>query len=210
MKVNKRVVYSQGRQLIVNNYIINVDNTIKKCCWDFAQKIIGTNNQYDRMLPANISNQEEKNLIRIQRTYVGKIAEYAFLKCLNKFKKNIQVDNMLDIYEGQNNVDDYDFMTLYNETVDIKAAFRTNHKNLVVNLEQLRNIPKNFYVGVKLNAKDHNYNLIDPCSITTAEICGYCDNKYLNSRPTFNLGEAACKAVRLDKLIGIDSLIQRF
>lgn len=73
---------------------------------------------------------------------------------------------MFSIYEGQKQTDSYDFITNYNETVDIKAAFKSNHRNLVVNLEQFNNISKKFYVGVKLNAEDQDKYLIYPNSIT--------------------------------------------
>ena len=66
---------------------------------------------------------------------------------------------MFDIYEGQANIDEFDFVTLDRRTIDIKTAVFSNHTRLVVPLDQLLNIPKDFYVGIKLtiNLDDNLY-----------------------------------------------------
>lgn len=210
MNIIKRRIFTRGIEREINNYVIEIDEDMRERCWEFAQTIINTNNQFDRMLPDNITNEEEGILIRIQRTYVGKLAEYAFYKCLVELGKEVELGDMFTIYEGQENVDSYDFITRNQETVDVKAAFRENHRNLVVNIRQLDRISKNYYVGIKLNATDYDRNLINPDSITRAEICGYCEERYLVNKNTVFLGEDNCKAIRLDCLMGIDRLIDRF
>ncbi|GAA0097500.1 hypothetical protein ACV3VQ_07160 [Clostridium perfringens] len=211
MKIKKRYVENRnGDKIEINNYIVDIDESMRERCWNFSKKIIEDENQFNRMLPENITSEEEEKLIRIQRTYAGKLAEYAFLKFLQIKGKEVTEGDMLTIYEGQKNVDNFDFITRDNSTVDIKAAFKENHRNLVVNLEQLNNIPKDFYVGIKLNSKNYNNNLINPDSITEAEIFGYCECEYLNKRTTVNLGEDFCKTVNLGRLIGIDNLLKKF
>ncbi len=56
-----------------------IDITIAKAdisrCLDFAKNIIQTRNQYNRF--------HKNQSIQIERTFIGKIAEYVFLKYLN-------------------------------------------------------------------------------------------------------------------------------
>ena len=88
---------------------------------------------------------------------------------------------MFDIWEGQTNVDKYDFITKNNKKVDIKAAYRNNHRNLVINRQQFENDVKDFYVGIKLNAEDSpldERNLIIPDSITEGRIFGYAERSF--------------------------------
>lgn len=42
---------------------------------------------------------------------------------------------MFIIYEGQDKVDSFDFITPTEETIDVKTGFRTIHQKLLVNLE---------------------------------------------------------------------------
>lgn len=54
-------------------------------CWNFANNIIRTSNQYDRMNAKNLTN-DEKLLYRIKRTFVGKLGEMAFKNLLESRK----------------------------------------------------------------------------------------------------------------------------
>lgn len=71
----------------IKYYEIEVTAEMKKKALKFACDIILSDNQYSRLLPENIlqSNDIElKNKIEIQRTYMGKLGELAFLKYLNE------------------------------------------------------------------------------------------------------------------------------
>lgn len=54
---------------------------------------------------------------------------------------------MLEVYEGQDNVDPYDFMTLRGHSVDVKTGFRNIHTRLLVNVEQFYNLIFNSLVA---------------------------------------------------------------
>ena len=191
-------------------YKVEVTEEMKEFCWNFSTRIILDGNQFNRLNPDWTNNKELQNLIKIQRTYVGKIGELCFLILLAS--KNIKTEyaDMFEIFEGEENTDSYDFTTRYGQTIDIKTAFRPSHRNLVVNLKQLNRIPKDFYVGVKLDATDldDDNKIIDDTSITKATIYGYSEYDYINSLPTANLGEDICKAKKLGGLLSIDRLIK--
>ena len=175
---------------------------------EFSTQIINTDNQYDR-LPATTK-------ARIQRTCAGKIGELAFLELLKEKEKNIDVEKiekeMFEIYEGQNEVDSYDFITKTGETIDIKAGFRDIHKRVMVNQDQLNKNHKDYYVGVKLNGKDTDFKnkLIDIYSITEAKILGYVEYKFLMKMELKNYGEGMARAIFYNQLMGIDKLLEKF
>ena len=185
-----------------------INDKMRKKCWDFAKEIIDEDNQYNRMLPNGI-NSKEKYELRIQRTYVGKLAELAFYKYLLQEGKSVDIKDMFKIKEGQTNVDEYDFETKYKETIDIKAAYKSNHKRLMVNLEQLQNVSKDYYVGIKLNAKEQGKYLIEKDSITEAVIWGYCTKEDLMKQPVISF-ETPAKAIFLNNLRPIKDLIKKF
>lgn len=193
-------------------YKVEVTEDMKEICWEFSERIISGGNQFDRLHPSWTSNKEEQKLIRIQRTYAGKIGELCFLILLAYKNKKVDYSDMFKIYVGPSNTDSYDFKTTNEKTIDIKTAFRSFHTNLVVNSKQLEKIPKDFYVGVKLNAKDakSNEKIIDDSSINEAIIYGYADLKYLMRLATENLGEGDCTKVNLGRLMNIDKLTDNF
>lgn len=62
-----------------NCYRIKVTDNMKEKALDFSEKIILSDNQYNRLLPTKIigySNVDEDLILRIQRTYDGKIGEH--------------------------------------------------------------------------------------------------------------------------------------
>ena len=75
---------NRGGAMIVKDYsnkvyTVYITPDMKERAWNFAEEIITGNNQYNRILPDEIKGNEElSNLIRIQRTYVGKLAECVF------------------------------------------------------------------------------------------------------------------------------------
>lgn len=205
---NLRIERRNG--FIFNRYEVEVTDEMKEFCWDFSTRIILGRNQLDRLSPSWTNDNELKNLIRIQRTYAGKIGELCFLILLASKNIETEHDDMFEIFAGQENTDSYDFTTFDGRTIDVKAAFRPSHRKLVVNLTQLINIPKDFYVGVKLNAidSDRDNKVIDDKSITKVTIYGYEERESLCNLPNSNLGEADCKNKNLEELLSIDRLIE--
>jgi hypothetical protein len=169
------------------------------------------------MMPEDIRNSNDVTLqqkIKIQRTYMGKLGELAFLKLLLSKGKNVNADGMFQIYEGQENVDSFDFVTSDGKKVDVKTGFRTIHTRLLVNIQQFdSNPPKDYYVGVKLNAVDVNAHqtLVDWDNITLARINGYAEHSYMQTHASiYDFGEGPARWLFYDKLMGIDRLIDEF
>lgn len=50
---------------------INITQEMRNIAYEFSTNIIMQNNQFDRMHPANVRDINERNTIRINRTYVG-------------------------------------------------------------------------------------------------------------------------------------------
>lgn len=165
---------------------------------NFAKELIDTNNQYNRL-----KNSTKK---RVERTFVGKLAEMAFLKHLHNIGIIYEDKGMFEIYDGQKNVDSFDFKTIYDETIDIKSASKPFHQRIMVPIDQFESISKDYYVGVKLNTKLKN-DFIKINSIHTADIYGYCSYDELEKRITKNFGEYKCKAINLDELEDINDLL---
>ena len=192
---------------------VSFDPKDVKICWDFANKIITERNQYDRMIKHGLSN-EDKTLYRIKRTFAGKLGEIAFFRYLEFLGINTgNFETMFEVFEGETNVDKFDFTTADGLTVDVKTAVFYNHKRLVVPNDQFVNMPKDFYVGVKLDVPDtitdYNDNFLAN-SIVSAYICGYTDYKTLENIRVSNLGEFPCRAIPLTELKDIKFLIEMF
>lgn len=178
-------------------------------CWNFANNIIRTSNQYDRMNAKNLTN-DEKLLYRIKRTFVGKLGEMAFKNLLESRKITVDAQGMFEIYRGAENVDSFDFLTQNNETIDIKTAVFPNHIRLVVPIDQFLSIPKTYYVGVKLELQHNvsNYLTLEKKSIKNVYICGYVSHDELNRKDTINLREFSCKSINLEYLHDIEELLK--
>jgi hypothetical protein len=180
--------------IIINQAMINR-------CLDFANQIIRTNNQFNRI--------QDTIPHRIERTFVGKLAELAFLELLHINHIPYPEGDMFTIYDGETNVDHYDFLTQNGYTVDIKAASKPFHQRIMVPTDQFYHRPKDFYVGVKLNGVVSS-NIIQTNTITRAQIFGYCSFQQLDATPTENFGTANCKAMHLQNLSPIENLLQLF
>lgn len=191
---------------------VEITPEMRRTAYDFSKTIIAGNNQYDRMAPAYAKGETARNLVRINRTYMGKLAELCFAAYLRQSDICPDTDGMFEIYEGQDQVDAFDFNLPDGRTIDIKAAVFQNHHNLVVPIDQFQNSPKDFYVGVKFRCAltQNNYTLLDPSSFDAAEIKGYCTYGDLRGRDTVHLGEFPCKAYPLGRLRNIDDLIKLF
>ncbi|MFQ9309197.1 MAG: hypothetical protein ACLR2K_04635 [Paraclostridium sordellii] len=171
-------------------------------CYEFASEIILGDNQYDR-LPNTVDK-------RIERTFVGKLSELVFYNYICSRGINYDIGDMFEIYDGQENVDGYDFITRNGITIDIKSASRTDHYMIMVPIDQFENIPKDYYVGVKINTGVTRNQDIQINDITTATIYGYCDYNYLANRYTKSYGEGPCKAAQLERLLDIEDIVRMF
>jgi hypothetical protein len=170
-------------------------------CLDFATQIIRGNDQYNRF------GQDEQ--VQIDRTYIGKLAEYAFYHLLIERGVEYELGNMFEIYEGAENADEFDFITANDETVDIKTASLPFHSRIMVPIDQYR-LRKDFYVGIKLNFIGVEGRTIDPMNIESCRLCGYTTRAVLDLRPTEFFGEGNCKAISLNQLDEIEQLLNRF
>lgn len=182
-------------------------------CWNFSNEIIRGENQYDRMMKSGLSLNDRLSY-RVKRTFVGKIGEMAFYRFLEQNGINPgNLDEMFAIFEGQTNVDPFDFQTADGESVDVKTAVFSNHRNLVVPIDQFRNIPKDYYVGTKLELpayiRDYDSTFTPEC-ITDVYICGFATYEQMRQRRTVNLGEFDCKAKPLTDLRDIAELVALF
>lgn len=154
----KTIMERRGKYQIAC-YEVSINSDMKERALSFANGIVLSDNQYSRLLPDNIRTSKDISMqqkIEVQRTYMGKLGEMSFAMCLSEKGKQVDTDGMFEIYEGQTNVDEFDFTTRDGKSVDVKTGFRPIHKRLMINIEQFNNIPKDYYVAVKLNATDVN------------------------------------------------------
>ena len=219
-----RVISTTHSGYTVNEYEVDINQDMRDKALAFACKIKLDDNQYDRLIPREYQTEpdDDSETIRrmerlflkhtIQRTYVGKLGELAFLTLLNEKGLFCDTNEMFAIYEGQANTDSFDFETAANELIDIKTGFRNNHTRLLINRQQFERIPKQFYVGIKLNAIDvvGNERFIKWDSVESAIIKGYAERNYLQAIDYVNYGEGPAKGITYDRLLGIDRLLGRF
>ena len=171
-------------------------------CHDFAKAIIQTRNQYNRF--------HKNQSIQIERTFIGKIAEYIFLRYLNEYGKDFPESVMFDIFEGQENVDSFDFKTKFGHTVDIKTASKSFHQRIMVPITQWH-LEKDYYVGIRIHTESDGFNgpiILD--SISKATIYGFCNRKQIGSSQTKNYGDGPCKHYLLTDLNNIERLLDQF
>lgn len=200
----------------VATYLIDITPAMKRDALTFAKNIILSDNQYSRLLPEEIQMSPDVELrqkIEIQRTYMGKLGELAFYQFLVENGKKVNIDGMFDIYEGQQNVDSFDFVTRDGHTVDVKTGFRSIHTRLLVNTEQFDRHPKHYYVAVKIDAEDVDprKKLVDWQNVFQARIIGYADYDFLKrNAPVQNFGEGPARWRYYGQLMGIDRLLKEF
>ncbi|MBQ7337932.1 MAG: hypothetical protein IJW40_05690 [Clostridia bacterium] len=197
-------------------YSVFIDQAMKLTALDFAKRIILTDNQYSRLLPTEVRNSNNVSMqqkIEIQRTYMGKLGEMAFLKFLQENHKNVNTRGMFDVFEGQQNVDSFDFITSTGKSVDVKTGFRSNHTRLLVHVDQFDHIPKDFYVAVKIDAPDvdSRNKIVDWDNLSTAYIIGYADYTYMKQYAGIHdFSEGPARWLYYNKLMGIDKLLHLF
>lgn len=197
----------------VNCYEMDITPLMKKLALDFSTDIVIGNNQYNRLLPAEAERIDDQIKIRIQRTYMGKLAELAFADFLIERGIQFSTSGMFQIYQGQENVDEYDFVSSTGDKIDIKCGFRSIHRLLAINTDQFdSDNHKDYYVAIKLNAIDTNerLRLVDLNSVTHAQILGYAEYQYLLNAEIRDLGEGPARILDYSRLLGIDRLLRVF
>lgn len=208
--------YSERRgKYDVTVYAVPIDKAMKNDALTFAKRIVLSDNQYSRLLPAEVraSGDAMQQKIEIQRTYMGKLGELAFLRFLQEKGKSVSTKGMLDVFPGQKNVDPFDFITSDGCSVDVKTGFRAIHKRLLVNTEQFDHIPKDYYVAVKLDAidTDAEQKLVNWDTVSTAAIMGYAEHSYMQKHAEiFDFGEGPARWLPYKRLMGIDRLLIKF
>ena len=171
-------------------------------CLEFAKHIIQTSNQYNRF--------HKNQSIQVERTFIGKIAEYMFLKFLNDEGKNYPEGDMFDIFEGQENVDSFDFKIKSGQTVDIKTASKPFHKRIMVPISQWH-LEKDYYVGIMIHTQSEGFNgPIKLDSISKATLYGFCNRKQIGDSQTRDFEDGPCKHYLLTDLYNIEVLIDHF
>lgn len=161
------------------------DKDISKCK-QFARDVVNeTYNRFNRSVDD-----------RIERLFFGKLGEVAMLQVLNSKGINPEVKEMFDIYPGTTNVDSFDFITKKKEKIDVKTAYKNFHTRILIPYDQFENIPKDFYVGVKIDIDKKK-----------AVIFGYCTNKRLKENGKKDFGEGPAYWEDLNKLKDINELI---
>jgi len=181
---------------------VDVSDEEKEKCYQFASKIIGGGNQYNRF------GQDSQT--QIHRTYIGKLAEYIFLHFLQSRGIDVDEADMFEIWDGPENADDFDFILPNGESIDIKTASLSFHERIMVPIDQFQH-RKDYYVGIKLHFETTNRGrTIIPESITRATICGFTTREILEKRPIENFNEGDCKAYQLRLLTDIEELIPLF
>lgn len=197
-------------------YMVEITENMKTEAFDFAKTIILGDNQYSRLLPNTIRENNDVDMqqkIEIQRTYVGKLGELVFLELLNHKKIQVDTTDMFKIFEGEDNVDKFDFELPNKKTIDVKTGFRSNHTRLVINCEQFNNSPKDYYVAVKLNAHDTDYKnkLVDLDSISKGCIEGFVEYSFMKQYGNVrDLGEGKAKCLDYSRTMGINILLSKF
>ena len=141
---------------IITLKIINDD--LDKCK-NFANKVV--DQTYNRF---------NKDLIeRKRRIFFGKIGEVVFFNYLVSLEKNIGSSDMFKVFQGEQNVDSFDFKTINGKTIDIKTAYQSYHNRIIIPEDQFENNnAKDFYVGVKVFF-----------NVKIAKIYGYTSGKNL-------------------------------
>ena len=101
---------------------------------------------------------------------------------------------------------------------------------IMVPIDQFESIPKDFYVGVRINIGVTKYEYIKIDEIKTATIYGYCEYEYLRKKATKNYlpkqdrykksklieatgeileyEEGDCKPAQLERLLDIEDIIR--
>ena len=193
----KMIVF--GANIRMPNKISIDRNSIDKSL-DFSKKIILENDQYNRF--------DKSSKIQIERTFVGKLAEVAFINFFKEIKVPIKIDDLFAIFKGSENVDKFDIQFSNGKIADVKCASKPFHKRIMVPIDQFNNLKKDYYLGIKLNFELDEKKMIIPHSIKEGLIYGYIVREKLEKSSTANFGEGYCKHELLENLDPIEELVK--
>lgn len=194
--------------------VIPITPAMRQQCEAFARALIEGNDQWVRMMPQGHFTPEEQRHIRIFRTFTGKIAECCFANYLAMNGIQPDLTDMFTIFPGPEHADNFDFRTAESQTIDVKAAVFSNHRNLVVPLDQLQRSPKDFYVAAKMvdppAGRSTSYLDINADSFSAVDIVGFATLEQIQPLPVKNPGEFDCKMLPLRQTAPIEQLLERF
>jgi len=148
---------------------------INKKALDFSERVV--NETYNRF---NYGQARRKQVI-----YVGKISEEVFIH-FAKNVLNIELQSNYQIYEGTNNVDNYDFQ-INEKTIDIKSSKDTRNEGIQKCFDYF-----NFPVPTDQTIKDITISIIYDCNIQNFNMVSWIDietykNNYkINKLPVGN------------------------
>lgn len=194
---------------------------------EFAKQSVESSNDYIKLVPKEIKDEDLKREVGIQRIFVEKIAECGFLNYL--MSRNLD-ENVIDKYK-----------------IGIKTAIAKEiHTRLIIEKSEIesKDNKKDYYVGIHLNLEMEDKR--DPIKrhliknlyeIKNVQIFGYLDTKfikelkyetvknkmgkkefkfytkkspeYASKKEYANLLDVECKWYYLDRLLPIDSLAKK-
>jgi len=166
-----------------------------------AQEEMDQAHQFAHDVVSNTYNRFNRGLEeRIERIYYGKIGEIAFLKYLRQNNIEPRIDGMFEVYEGESNVDEFDFITSFEESVDVKTAYKNYHIRILIPYDQFEDgRAKDFYVGVKTLDGGR-----------TVDVIGYTTRESLERNGLRDFGEGRAYHEFLRNLTPIDNILPNF
>lgn len=153
---------------------------------NFAESVV--NDTYNRL-------RQDMNT-RVFRLLVGKLGEIAVLRYCEQHNVSPNVEGMFEIYQGQTNVDEFDFVLQDGRKLDVKTGNQPFHRLIIVPIDQFTNQVKDIYVGVYVNVREQ-YALIHGY-ITRGEMA--------NTQPR-NRGEGPGYEWRFDQMHDFDDIV---
>ena len=138
--------------------------------------------------------------IHRERIAVGKYGEVAFSRFLEKNgREPLGAEDMFTVWEGTENVDALDFKTVDGKTVDVKTAYKSYQRLILVPEDQFQSQRKDYYVGVRLDL-----------SGPWADIKGYATPADMMLLGVQDKGEGPCYIRALRDLRPIAELLAKF
>lgn len=148
---------------------VNVTPEQVKECIEFAKESVENSNDYMKLVPKDIKDEELQREVGMQRIFIEKIAECGFLNYL--MHKNL------------------DESVIEKHKIGIKTAIAKEiHTRLIIDKSEFeaKKNKKNYYVGVHLNLemedkKDRikRHLVKDLYKIENVQIFGYLDSKFI-------------------------------
>lgn len=156
--------------------------------------------EFSEIVVTETYNRFKKDIsTRKERIFFGKLGEVIFLRFLNSRNIFPDVTGMFEVYEGETNVDKFDFFTKNNEKIDIKSAYKDFHKRILIPYDQFEyGRAKDYYVGIKIDIE-----------IKQGQICGFTTKEKLLDNGKKDFGEGLAYWEFLNKLEDINELIKK-